>query len=263
MSINLRNLAFSPTVNPLLEPQEIQTKRRWVKSGRSEDLVNPATGEISGVAAIHQVEEKDDAEFVKVFAAGVAATYELNKTARSVFQVVLAQYQATPMSRGYADRGAGCWHVRKDLSAWIKNPAGKEIHCTQKPLIVLGESGPVLQGRPRPFHQGISQAQDHNRRRSGRTSAEPFRGVRAVRIRGQRIDFPSQKRAPCPGAHGCIPQMGYFLNQCLLTLIVLAAIIILLIVFSVQRCFGYAPMHYFNPNLETYVKKELVWPRMR
>lgn len=103
MSINLRNLAFSPTVNPLLEPQEIQTKRRWVKSGRSEDLVNPATGEISGVAAIHQVEEKDDAEFVKVFAAGVAATYELNKTARSVFQVVLAQYQATPMSRGYAD----------------------------------------------------------------------------------------------------------------------------------------------------------------
>lgn len=103
MSVNLRNLAFSPTVNPLLEPQEIQTRRRWVKSGRSEDLINPATGEISGVAAIHQVEEKDDAEFVKVFAAGVAATYELNKTARSVFQVVLAAYQATPMNRGYAD----------------------------------------------------------------------------------------------------------------------------------------------------------------
>ena len=94
---------MSPLVNPLVEPQQLQTKRRLVKSGRSEDLVNPATGEITGVAAIHQIEERDDAEFVKVFAAGVSATYELTKTAQRVFQVVLDQYQRTPMSRGYAD----------------------------------------------------------------------------------------------------------------------------------------------------------------
>jgi hypothetical protein len=49
------------------------------------------------------VEERDDAEFVKVFAAGVAASYELTKTAQRVFQVVLDQYQRTPMSRGFAD----------------------------------------------------------------------------------------------------------------------------------------------------------------
>ena len=103
MSINLRKLEFSPTFNPLVEPQMLKTKRRLVKSGRSEDLVNPATGEITGVAAIHQIEERDDAEFVKVFAAGVAASYELTKTAQRVFQVVLDQYQRTPMSRGYAD----------------------------------------------------------------------------------------------------------------------------------------------------------------
>jgi hypothetical protein len=65
--------------------------------------VNPSTGEIHGVATIHQVEERDDAEFVKVFAAGVAAGYELTRTAQRVFQVVLDQYQRTPMSRGYAD----------------------------------------------------------------------------------------------------------------------------------------------------------------
>lgn len=100
---HLDKLAYSPTVNPLMEPQDIRTKRRLVRSGRSEDLVNPATGEIAGVAAIHQVEERDDAEFVKVFAAGVAATYELTKTAQRVFQVVLDQYQRTPMSRGFAD----------------------------------------------------------------------------------------------------------------------------------------------------------------
>ena len=82
---NLSRLQYSPTVNPLVEPQEIRTKRRLVRSGRSEDLVNPATGEISGVAAIHQVEERDDAEFVKVFAAGVAASYDLSKTAQRVF----------------------------------------------------------------------------------------------------------------------------------------------------------------------------------
>ena len=100
---DLSKLQYSPMVNPLMEPQLLKTKRRLVKSGRSEDLVNPATGEITGVAAIHQIEERDDAEFVKVFAAGVAAGYELTKTAQRVFQVVLDQYQRTPMSRGYAD----------------------------------------------------------------------------------------------------------------------------------------------------------------
>lgn len=95
--------SYSPSVNPLMEPQQVTTKRRYVRSGRSEDLINPATGEIHGVSAIHQVEERDDAEFVKVFAAGVAASYELSRTAQRVFQVVLDQYQRTPMSRGYAD----------------------------------------------------------------------------------------------------------------------------------------------------------------
>lgn len=103
LSFNLRKLNYSPTINPLMEPQQVHTKRRYVRSGRSEDLINLTTGEIHGVATIHQVEEKDDAEFVKVFAAGVAASYELTKTAQRVFSVVLDQYQRTPMNRGFAD----------------------------------------------------------------------------------------------------------------------------------------------------------------
>lgn len=103
LSINLRKLTYSPSVNPLVEPQQITTKRRFVRSGRGDELLNTSTGEITAVATIHQVEERDDAEFVKVFAAGVAASYDLNKTAQRVFQVVLDQYQRTPMSRGYAD----------------------------------------------------------------------------------------------------------------------------------------------------------------
>jgi hypothetical protein len=100
---HLDKLIYSPMINPLMEPQTLKTKKRLVRSGRGEDLVNPSTGEIHGVATIHQVMERDDAEFVKVFAAGVAAGYELSRTAQRVFQVVLDQYQRTPMSRGYAD----------------------------------------------------------------------------------------------------------------------------------------------------------------
>lgn len=100
---DLSKLQYSPTINPLMQPQQVTTKRRYVRSGRSEDLINPATGEVHGVATIHQVEERDDAEFVKVFAAGVSASYDLTKTAQRVFQVVLDQYQRTPMNKGFAD----------------------------------------------------------------------------------------------------------------------------------------------------------------
>jgi hypothetical protein len=100
---DLSKLPYSPTVNPLMEPQQVTTKRRYVRSGRADELMNMATGEITAVATIHDVQERDDAEFVKVFAAGIAASYELTKTAQRVFQVVLDQYQRTPMSKGFAD----------------------------------------------------------------------------------------------------------------------------------------------------------------
>lgn len=102
-STDLRTIVPSPLVNPLIEPQEIKTKRRMVRSGRSEELINKVTGEVVGISAHHTVEERDDAEFVKVFAAGVAATYELGRTAQRVFQLVLEQYERTPMTGGYAD----------------------------------------------------------------------------------------------------------------------------------------------------------------
>ena len=105
-STDLRNIKrelMSPTINPLIEPQEIQTRRRLVKSGRAEQLVNTTTGEITHAARIYTIEEKDDAEFVKVFRAGINATYDLTKTAQRVFGIVLDRYQQTPMTGGYAD----------------------------------------------------------------------------------------------------------------------------------------------------------------
>jgi len=101
--INLRSLDFSPQINPLMEPKTIEVKRRYVRSARSKDLVDPLTGEITAVTTVHIVEDRDDAEFVKVFSDGVKAAFNLSRTAHRVFQAVLDEYQNTPMTKGYAD----------------------------------------------------------------------------------------------------------------------------------------------------------------
>lgn len=100
---NLRKLQYSPTVNPLIDPQEIVLKRRRVSTGVRRDLVDAQTGEVTHAATIHTIEEKDDAEFVKVFAAGVQAIYDLTKTGHRSFQAILEVYQAEPMAGGFAD----------------------------------------------------------------------------------------------------------------------------------------------------------------
>lgn len=102
-SVNLRKLEFSPKVNPLVQPQEIVLKKASVWAGRSDNLVNQQTGEVQAVSSIYRVVEKDDAEFVKVFAAGVAASYDLTTTAQRVFTAVLRVYEETPMRGGFVD----------------------------------------------------------------------------------------------------------------------------------------------------------------
>jgi hypothetical protein len=99
----IRDLDFSPTVNPLMEPREIALKKRHVRTGLKTDLRDDKTGEITHAAVLHEVQEKDDAEFVKVYAAGAAAMFELGRTAHRVFMALLEAYQAEPMQNGYAD----------------------------------------------------------------------------------------------------------------------------------------------------------------
>jgi len=99
----IRDMEMSPLVNPLLEPQTIQVKRRFVRTGRGRDLIDPMTGEVEAVAAVHTVEYRDDAEFVKVFAEGVRAAYGLTRTGFRVFQAVLVIYEETAMKGGYAE----------------------------------------------------------------------------------------------------------------------------------------------------------------
>ena len=100
---SLRSLEYSPHVNPLMEGQAVEVKRRFVSGGLKRDLVDPLTGEISGASVIREVVEKDDAEFVKVFAGGISAAFGLSRTAARVFQLVLERYEQEPMTGGYAD----------------------------------------------------------------------------------------------------------------------------------------------------------------
>ena len=115
--IDLRRLPYSPDKNPLMDPQEVKTRHRRIRSSRGDELMNTATGEISHVSAIHQIEELDESQFVKIFPAGVAAAYGLTKTAQRVFTAVLEQYQRTPMRGGFADYVTLFWSWRSRYPA--------------------------------------------------------------------------------------------------------------------------------------------------
>jgi hypothetical protein len=79
------------------------------KRSSNADVVSLETGEVTGCAVVRRVEEVDDEQFVKVFSAGVAASFDLSKTAQRVFQIVLEAYQGTPMSGGYAESVSLFW----------------------------------------------------------------------------------------------------------------------------------------------------------
>lgn len=104
---SLRSLTYSSDRNPLLQPNTIEIKDRKVKTGVRE-IRDAATGETT-TSAIHQIIEKDDAEFVKVFADGVKAAFGLSRTAARVFQLVLVKYQDEPMVGGYVDSVYLAW----------------------------------------------------------------------------------------------------------------------------------------------------------
>lgn len=103
--LSIRDLKrdFKPDYNPLVEPQTVEAKKRLVRAGKSKDLVDPETGEVNAVSAIHTVEWRDDEGFVKVFSAGIAESYGLSRTGQRVFQAILQEYESTKMTGGYAD----------------------------------------------------------------------------------------------------------------------------------------------------------------
>lgn len=102
--VNLRKLEYSPRENPFMCGAELRTNTKIVRTRAApRDLMDPDTGEIIGATVVHTIEERDEEQFVKVFADGVRAAFDLSKTASRVFNVVLAEYQAAKMTGGYSD----------------------------------------------------------------------------------------------------------------------------------------------------------------
>ena len=106
-SIDLRKLKPSPISNPFAEPVTVEvkakSKRRFVRTATTQELADPATGEVKAISMIHIVEEKDDENFVKVYADGVKEAMGLSRTGARVFQAILDAYQKEKMTGGFAD----------------------------------------------------------------------------------------------------------------------------------------------------------------
>lgn len=90
-------------MRPVTVQVEAKAKRRFVRTQHAQELVDPATGEVKAIAMIHTVDERDDASFVKVFAAGVREAFALSASGAKVFQAVLSVYEQEKMTGGYAD----------------------------------------------------------------------------------------------------------------------------------------------------------------
>lgn len=135
--INLRELNYSPTINPLMEPHEVRVQRRYVRTRSRQEMFDPSSGELVGVASIHIVEERDDAEFVKVFAEGVKAAFGLSRTGYRVFQAVLTIYQNTAMKGGYAEAVELFW-FGDGLNGQVIDMSEKTFQRGLKELLAKG-----------------------------------------------------------------------------------------------------------------------------
>lgn len=109
-TVNMRSPDYSPSENPFIQGTEVRTKHKTVRTRTSpRDLMDPETGEVVGQSIIHIIEERDEQQFVKVFADGVKAAFDLTRTGHKVFQIVLEAYQREKMTGGYADAVTLFW----------------------------------------------------------------------------------------------------------------------------------------------------------
>lgn len=99
---NLKKLPYSPTKNPLADGFVMTTKRKQIRVGGMQPMVDQSTGEVSN-AVIVEEQELDDVHFVKVFTAGIRAAFNLSLTGSRVFQAVLEVYQNQPLTGGFID----------------------------------------------------------------------------------------------------------------------------------------------------------------
>jgi len=145
-SINLRKLEYSPANNPFIAGSEIRTRHKTVRTRTTpRELMDPETGEMIAHSVIHTIEEKDEEHFVKVFADGVAAAFELSRTGARVFQAVLREYQKAKMTGGYSDTVSLVW-FDNGLNGNAINMSDRTFHNGLKELLTKGFLKPKIPG---------------------------------------------------------------------------------------------------------------------
>lgn len=92
---NVSNLRYTEKFeeNPLVETGEIKTKQKTVRAIGTGKMVDTITGEVMAGTAIVVRKTVDEEHFVKVFAEGVKASFDLNSSGFKVFQIVLKAAQ--------------------------------------------------------------------------------------------------------------------------------------------------------------------------
>lgn len=93
---DFENHEENPFANELVQEMTVKQKRRYLKSseGKASMLViQPDTGEIAAQAQFYEIEEVDDAQFVKIFANFFAIQTGLSKTGREVLGYIMTQLQ--------------------------------------------------------------------------------------------------------------------------------------------------------------------------
>lgn len=144
MSVNLRRLDYSPHENPFMSGAEIRTRHKTVRTHLPRaDLMDRETGELVGQSVIHVIEEKDEEHFVKVFADGVRAAFDLSKTGARVFQAVLGEYQRSKLTGGFSDTVTLVW-FDAGLNGSALDMSDRTFHNGLKELIEKGFLKPKL-----------------------------------------------------------------------------------------------------------------------
>ena len=144
--INLRKLEYSPSDNPFVQGAEIVTRYKTVRTRTSpRELMDPETGEVVGQSIIHVIEEKDEQHFVKVFADGVKAAFDLTRTGARVFQAVLMEYQKAKMTGGFSDTIRLVW-FDDGLNGHSIGMSDRTFHNGLKELIGKGFLKPRMPG---------------------------------------------------------------------------------------------------------------------
>lgn len=177
--VNLRKLDYSPIENPFMQGAEIQTRHKTVRTRTApRDLMDPDTGEIIGASVIHTIEERDEEHFVKVFADGVRAAFDLTRTGARVFQAVLGEYQRSKMTGGYSDSVNLIW-FDDGLNGHALDMSDRTFHNGLRELIEKGFLKPKLPNQfwvnPALFFKGDRVAFMREYRIKGRNTIEQSR----------------------------------------------------------------------------------------